>query len=41
MDAYTTTGIIGSPSLATETKGQVALQILGQNAVKVVEILTS
>ncbi|WP_286929396.1 MULTISPECIES: creatininase family protein [Aeromicrobium] len=41
MDAYTTTGIIGRPSLATEAKGQVALHALGQNAVKVVEILTS
>ncbi len=41
MDAYTTTGIIGRPSLATEAKGQAVLQTLGQNAVKVVEILTS
>lgn len=41
MDAYTSTGIIGSPSLATEAKGRQALQTLGQNAVKVVEILTS
>ncbi len=41
MDAYTTTGIIGRPSLATEAKGRAVLQALGQNAVKVVEILTS
>lgn len=41
MAAYTESGIIGRPSLATEAKGQVALQILGQNAVEVVEILTN
>lgn len=41
MDAYTETGIIGRPSLATEAKGKAALQALGQNAVKVTEILTS
>lgn len=41
MGAYTTTGIIGRPSLATEAKGLQALQTLSQNAVKVVEILTS
>lgn len=41
MDAYTDTGIIGRPSLATEAKGRAVLQTLGQNAAKVVEILTS
>ena len=41
IDAFTTTGIIGRPSLATDAKGQQALQTLGQNAVKVVETLTS
>lgn len=41
MDAYTATGIIGRPSLATEAKGRAVLQALGRNAVKVVEILTS
>lgn len=41
MAAYTESGIIGRPSLATEAKGTVALQILGHNAVKVVEMLTN
>lgn len=41
MAAYTESGIIGRPSLATEAKGQMALQILGQNAVEVVEMLTN
>jgi creatinine amidohydrolase len=41
MAAYTESGIIGRPSLATEAKGQKALQILGQNAVEVVESLTN
>jgi creatinine amidohydrolase len=41
MNAYTESGIIGRPSLATEAKGHKALQILGQNAVKVMEVLTN
>jgi creatinine amidohydrolase len=41
MTAYTESGIIGRPSLATVEKGQKALQILGQNAVRVMEILTN
>lgn len=41
VDAHTTTGIIGRPSLANEAQGRAVLQTLGQNAVKVVEILTS
>lgn len=41
IDAYSESGIIGRPSLATEAKGHKALQILGQNAVKMMEILTN
>lgn len=41
MDAYATTGIIGRPSLAAQDKGRAALQILGQNGVKVVESLAN
>jgi len=40
MSAYTTTGIIGRPSLATEAKGQAALQSLGEAGTKVIETLT-
>lgn len=41
IDAYAESGIIGRPSLATEAKGHKALQVLGQNAVKTMAILTN
>lgn len=38
--AYTPTGVIGSPSQASETKGKKALDHLGRNAVALIELLT-
>lgn len=39
-DAYTPTGVIGSPSQATEIKGKQALDHLGANAATLIELLT-
>jgi creatinine amidohydrolase len=38
--AYTPTGVIGSPSQASETKGTKALDHLGRNAATLIELLT-
>ncbi|WP_276860428.1 creatininase family protein [Mycobacterium pseudokansasii] len=38
--AYTPTGVIGSPSQATEIKGKQALDHLGANAATLIELLT-
>ena len=40
IHAYTPTGVIGSPSQATETKGNQALDHLGANAATLIELLT-
>ena len=41
LSAYTSTGIVGRPSLASNEKGRAALQRLGQNGARVVKILTN
>jgi creatinine amidohydrolase len=41
MSAYTTTGIIGSPSQATATKGKAALDTLITSSTQYLEILPS
>lgn len=40
ISAYTTSGIIGQPSQATESKGRAVLESLGENAMKMMENLT-
>lgn len=40
IHAYTPTGVIGSPSQATETKGNQALDHLGRNAATLIGLLT-
>lgn len=40
IGAYTTTGVIGYPSKATEAKGHTALDHLGRNAATLIDILT-
>lgn len=41
MAAYTESGIIGRPSLATKAKGHEALRVLGRNAVETIETMTN
>lgn len=41
IDAYTTTGVIGYPSKATEAKGHAILDHLGRNAATLIDILTA
>ena len=41
MRAYTSSGVIGKPSLATEAKGRAALQSLGENGKEIIRILTN
>jgi creatinine amidohydrolase len=41
IDAYTPTGVIGYPSRATDTKGKMALQHLGQNAQSLIKLVTA
>lgn len=41
IHAYTPTGVIGSPSQATETEGNKALDHLGRNAATLIELLTA
>lgn len=40
ISAYTTTGVIGYPSLATEAKGHAALDHLGCHAATLIDLLT-
>jgi len=41
IDAYTPTGVIGYPSRATDAKGKMALQHLGQNAHCLIKLVTA
>lgn len=41
ISAYTTTGVIGYPSKATEAKGHAALDHLGRNAATLIDLLTA
>lgn len=40
INAYTTTGVIGYPSRATEAKGHAALDHLGRDAATLIDLLT-